>query len=76
MLFPAVAFAFFLVTNEHAPAFAVGDFIEPQATKLIIAKPGMAYRNNATESTWFEKMALQMEAHERTEFSNAKNCCI
>ena len=48
LLFPEVAFAFFWVTNRDATAFAVGDFIEPRATKLIITKPSIAYKINAT----------------------------
>ena len=45
---PPVAFSFFLVTERDAPDFAAGDFIRPQATMLIVARPGIAYRNNAT----------------------------
>ena len=46
--FPPVGFSFFLVTGRDATAFAVADFMGAQITKVIIARPGMADRSNAT----------------------------
>ena len=78
LLFPEVAFAFFLVTNRDATAFAVGDFVEPRATKLIITKPSIAYRNNAkgldkVRETWPFKWKHMKELNSQTQKTAASN---
>ena len=62
--FPPVPFSFFFVAGRDDTAFAPGDFMGAQITKVIIANPGMADRNNAPMIGMVEEDDPPMKAHE------------
>ena len=55
---------FFFVAGRDDTAFAPGDFMGAQITKVIIANPGMADRNNAPMIGMVEEDDPSMKAHE------------